>query len=119
MAFDYGALLFDPVYAEIGVPATIGTTGGEAQITVIDDTRRKPLPIVSATGVAEVRSMGPGAFARVYELAAKGIARDTWLDAAIAFNGRTWTVRSYELRGSPMGEDAGEVLLLLKETAAP
>jgi hypothetical protein len=111
MIVDYGALLYDPVYAEIGVPAVIGTTG----ITVIDDTRRKPLPVVSATGLAEVRSMGPGAFARVYELAAKGITRDVWLGAPLAFNGRTWMVRSYELRGSPAGEDAGEVLFLLKE----
>jgi hypothetical protein len=115
MTVDYGALLYDPVYAEIGVPAVIGT----GDITVIDDTRRKPLPVVSATGLAEVRSMGPGAFARVYELAAKGIARDAWMGATLAFNGRTWTVRNYDPLGSPAGEDAGEVLFLLKETAAP
>jgi hypothetical protein len=113
MTIDYGAALFDPVYAELGVPAIMG--GGE--ITVIDDTRRKPLPIISATGAAEVRSVGPGAFARVYELLAKGIARNTWLGATLTFNGQTWIVRSYELRGSPAGEDAGEVLLLLKEAA--
>lgn len=110
---DYGALLFDPVYAEIGVPAVIGSS----EITVIDDTRRKPLPIVTGAGVAEVRSVGPGAYARVYELAANGITRDVWLGATITFNDRTWTVRSYELRGSPMGESWGEVLLLLKEQA--
>jgi hypothetical protein len=116
MALDYGALLFDPVYAEIGVPAVIGTAG----ITVIDDTRRKSLPIssaVTAASFAEVRSVGPGAFARVYELLAKGITRDVWVGAAIAFNDRTWTVRSYELHGSPNGEDMGEVLLLLKAQA--
>jgi hypothetical protein len=107
---DYSALLFDPVYAEIGVPAVIGTS----EITVIDDTRRKVLPIVTGAGVAEVRSVGPGAFARVYELIGKGITREVWVGATIAFNDRTWTVRSYELRGSPNGEDNGEVLLLLK-----
>jgi hypothetical protein len=110
---DYSALLFDPVYAEVGVPAVIGTS----DITVIDDTRRKPLPIVTGAGVAEVRSVGPGAFARVYELLAKGITREVWVGATIAFNDRTWTVRSYELRGSPNGEDMGEVLLLLKAQA--
>ena len=111
MVIDYGALLYEPVYAGLGVPAVMGT----AEITVIDDTRRKPLPIVSGAGVAEVRSVGPGAFARVSELLNKGLTRDTWKDATLIFNGQTWIVRSWELRGSPMGENAGEVLLLLKE----
>lgn len=111
MLIDYSALLFDPVYAELGVPAVIGSS----DITVIDDTRPKSLPIVTAATVAEVRSVGPGAYARVYELTAKGITRDVWVGAAISFNERDWTVRSYELRGSPMGEDWGEVRLLLKE----
>jgi hypothetical protein len=114
MAIDYSALLYDPVYAEIGVPAVIGSS----EITVIDDTRRKALPIssaVTAATSAEVRSVGPGAFARIPELTAKGITRDVWLGAMIVFNDRTWTVRSYDLLGSPNGEDAGEVLFLLKE----
>ena len=64
-----------------------------------------------------MRSVGPGAFARIPELTAKGITRDVWLDAALTFNGRTWIVRSWELRGSPNGEDAGEVRFLLKEHA--
>jgi hypothetical protein len=115
MPIDYGALLFDPVYEELGVPAVIGT----ADITVIDDTRPKVLPVsvTSAAGPAEVRSVGPGAFARIYELTEKGITRDVWLGATLAFNGRTWIVRSYELRGSPNGEDFGEVRFLLKEAA--
>ncbi|HMF26174.1 MAG TPA: hypothetical protein VKG24_29200 [Pseudolabrys sp.] len=111
MTLDYGATLFGPVYAELGVPATMGGT----HITVIDNTRRKPLPIVSATGPAEVRSVGPSAFARIYELAAKGITPDLWEDAALVFNGQTWTVRSWERQGSPAGENAGEVLFLLKQ----
>jgi hypothetical protein len=108
MSLDYSTLLYDPVYAEIGVPAVIGSS----EITVIDDTRPKVLPAGSS---AEVRGVGPGAFARIPELTAKGITRDVWPGAMIAFNDRTWTVRSYELRGSPNGEDAGEVLFLLKE----
>jgi hypothetical protein len=116
MPIDYIALLYDPVYAELGVPAVMNG----ADITVIDDTRPKTLPIssaVTASSFAEVRSVGPGAFARIYELTAKGIARAGYVDAALTFNGRTWTVRSYELRGSPMGEDWGEVRFLLKADA--
>jgi hypothetical protein len=118
MAIDYSALLFDPVYAELGVPATL-TAGASAAvgITVIDDTKPKVLPVAGGTQTAEVRSVGPGAFARIYELAGKGISRADYGDAALVFNGRSWVVRSWELRGSPMGEDFGEVRFLLKEAA--
>jgi hypothetical protein len=112
VSIDYSALLYDPVYAEIGVPAVIGT----ADVTVIDDTRPKVLPIaIQSASAAEVRSVGPGAFARVYELTSNGITRDVWPGATLEFNGRAWIVRSWELRGSPMGEDLGEVRFLLKE----
>jgi hypothetical protein len=120
MALDYSALLFDPVYAELGVPATL-TVGAAAavDITVIDDTKPKTLPmaVTGSAGPAEVRSVGPGAFARVYELAGKGITRTDYAGALLAFSGRTWVARSWELRGSPMGEDFGEVRFLLKEAA--
>lgn len=113
---DYSALLYDPVYAELGVDAVFVAAGtaGEAAITVIDDTRQKSL----IAGSAEVRSVGPGAFARIPELARNGIARADYVDATLSFNGRAWTVRSYELRGSPNGEDFGEVRFLLKEAAS-
>ena len=110
MSLDYAALLYDPVYREIGVPATFIAGEIEASITVIDDTRPKSLP----AGSAEVRSVGPGAFVRIPELVAAGITRDDWMDASLTFNGRDWIVRSYELRGSPAGEDQGEVRFLLK-----
>ena len=103
---DYSVLLYDPVYAEIGVSATFNGVA----ITVIDDTRPKILP----AGSAEVRSVGPGAFVRIPELEENDITRDDWQDAELTFNGRNWIVRSYELRGSPNGEDTGEVRFLLK-----
>ena len=111
---DYSADLYDPIYAVLGVPATltIGTAAAVA-LTVIDDTRPKTQ---TSSGV-EVRSVGPGAFARIPELAGNGIVRDDYTDAALSFNGRSWVVRSYDLRGSPNGEDVGEVRFLLKEAA--
>ena len=109
---DYSALLYDPVYGVIGVPATLTAAGtaGEVEISVIDDTR----PKTQTSGGLETRSVGPGAFARIAELEAKGIARADYQDAVLSFNGRDWIVRSYELRGSPNGEDLGEVRFLLK-----
>jgi hypothetical protein len=105
MAINYSALLYDPVYAEIGVDATMNGIA----LKVIDDTRRK----MQASGGVEVRSVGPGAFARVPELTAKGIAREAYKGSVLTFNGRSWEVRSYELTGSPNGEDLGEVRFLL------
>lgn len=155
-AVDYSALLYDPVYDALGVPAVFTVAGGaaaaiyepqyaikgwfddeasaiatfdeelrerttQADITVIDDTRPKLIPIVTgtgtgnvATGTGNVRNVGPGAFARIPELEANGITRDDWLGATLVFNGRAWIVRSWDLRGSPNGEDLGEVRFLLK-----
>jgi hypothetical protein len=111
---DYSADLYDPIYAGLGVPATLSAgTAGEVTITVIDDTRRK----TQASGSVEMRSVGPGAFARIPELTAKGIARTDCDGATLTFNGRTWIVRSHEPCGSPNGEDLGEVRFLLKSSA--
>jgi hypothetical protein len=112
---DYSALLYDPVYAELGVPAVLDAgTAGEIEITVIDDTRSKSNTTLGNSGSVEVRSVGPGAFARYYEITGKGIARDDFDGAVLTFNGGMWEVRSHELRGSPNGESCGEVRFLLK-----
>ena len=109
---DYSALLYDPVYAELGVPATLSTgTAGEITLTVIDDTQAEDS---WPAAVRRSRSVGPGAFARIPELPENGIARDDYVGRGLTFNGRTWVVRSYELRGNPNGEDVGEVRFLLK-----
>lgn len=105
MTIDYSALLYDPIYAELGVDATMNGV----VITVIDKTRAK---VQVGSGV-EVRSVGPAACARIPELTAKGIARENYKGSVLSFNGRDWTVRSFELTGSPNGEDVGEVRFLL------
>ena len=114
MPVDYSALLYDPVYAELGVPAvltvTSSTDGAVADITVIDDTR----PKVLAAGSAEVSSVDPCAFARIPELTDKGLTVSDCHGAVLTFNGRSWTVRNCKRQGSPNGEDFGEVMFLLK-----
>ena len=118
MIIDYSALLYDPVYAEIGVDAvlTAAGTAGEVEIIVIDDTRPKSHTAIGVGGGIEVHSVGPGAFARVYELIAKGVARDEYDGSTLTFNGRSWIVRSHDMRGSPNGEDLGEVRFSLKSS---
>lgn len=102
---DYSALLFDPVFGQLAVDAILNGIA----ITVIDETRAKTQ---TSSGV-EVRSIGPAAVARIPELTAKGIAREDYKGSTLAFNGRTWIVRSRELLGSPNGEDLGLVRFLL------
>jgi hypothetical protein len=111
MPLNYSALMYDPVYAAIGVSATLTAGATEASVTVIDETK----PATTTVGTTgDVRSVGPSASARIPELDAKGIVRAAYMDAALTFNGRSWTVRSYELTGNPNGEDKGEVRFLLK-----
>lgn len=115
---DYSALLYDPVYAEIGVPAvlTAAGTAGEVELTVIDNTRRKSNTTNTDSGGVEVRSVGPSAFARMPELIAKGVTPNDCKGSVLTFNGRAWIVRNHELTGSPNGEDLGEIMFLLMVT---
>jgi hypothetical protein len=112
---DYSWLLFDPVFAELGVPATLiaASTAGEVEVTVIDETRRK----IQASNGVEVRSVDPAAVIRVPELIAKGVARELWRNSVLTFNGKYWSVRNYDTLGSPNGEDSGLVRFLLTTVA--
>jgi hypothetical protein len=124
MPHDYSALLYDPVYAVLGVSATLTHRVGisvfqpnifqpnlfqgnfvASGITVIDDTREK----TNTTGALDMRSIGPGAFARIPELTAKTIDRSHYDGSTLQFNGHTWIIRNHQPRGSPNGEDQGEV----------
>jgi O-acetylhomoserine/O-acetylserine sulfhydrylase-like pyridoxal-dependent enzyme len=96
---------------ELELVAKVGKARGI--LTVVDNTR--PVTINTVGNPAEVRSIGPGAYVRVQELTAQGFTRAQYVDATLVFNGRSWTVRSYEFTGNPNGEDYGEVRFLLKE----
>src|SRR5262245_33830811 len=100
MAIDYSALLYDPVYDEIGVDATLSTgTAGEIDLIVIDYTRRKSSMTTTDSGSIDVRSVGPAAYARMPELIAKGINRQDLNGSTLTFNRRSWTVRNNEPAG--------------------
>lgn len=108
---DYSALLYDPVFAELGVPAVLTAgTSGEVSLTVIDETRSK----TQTNGGVDVSSVGPGAFVRIPELVENGIARGEWIGSVLTFNGRSWIVREAPVQGSPNGEDLGLVRFLLR-----
>ena len=79
---------------------------------MIDDTRPKTNSQRQRGGRCAASGLAP--LPAFPNSPSNGIARDDYLDAVLTFNGRAWTVRSYELRGSPNGEDLGEVRFLLK-----
>jgi len=110
---DYSALLYDPIYDVLGVPATLTAGASEVELTVIDETRPKT---ETSSGV-QASSVGPGVYVRMPEFAAKGIAAGEWDGALLTFNGRSWIVRKGDVLGSPNGEDLGEVRLSLMEAS--
>ena len=81
MTLDFSALMHDPIYQTLGVPATLTQGESEAALTVIDNTR--PVTINTVGNPAEVRTVGPGAYARVQELTAQGITRAQYIDAML------------------------------------
>jgi hypothetical protein len=103
--------LQSPVFGALAVDATFTKAALSKPIRVIDDTR----PTVELEGSAEVQTIAPGAFARKVELDAAGITRDDYVDATLTFNGQTWRITSFEMRGSPQGENAGEVRFILTQ----
>jgi hypothetical protein len=110
---DYSALLYDPVYASLGVPAMLTTTSGIVDITIIDETRASNS---NFSGFLETRSVRAAACARIYELTQKGVDRSEYDGSPISFNDAFWIIHSHEMLGSPNGEALGQVRFFLKRS---
>ena len=110
---DYSALLYDPIFDVLGVPATLTAGASEIALTVVDDIKPKS----QTSGGVEMRGVAPGAFARMPELVQNGITPDEFHGAVLTFNGRSWQVFNHEMLGNPNGEEFGQVRFLLKEAA--
>ena len=101
---DIQALLFNPAYSALGVPANINGV----DVTVIDHT----------TGIAvadrmNVETIRPVCYVRTSELSANSLAVADLLEGELIVNGETWRIKSTRLRPSPTGEYLGEVMLIL------
>lgn len=108
------SMLYDPVYATLGVEAVLtlpGTDGAEIELTALDKTSG----VVVGSDV-EVQTVEPAAVVRHTELSAsEGFSLSQLRDSSLLMNGKTWKVRNYSLRPAPTGEEQGEVMLLLTE----
>lgn len=110
---DFSALLYDPIYAVLGVPAllTPATDASEIPLTVIDKT--EGVAIDEGNGIS-ISTIKPAAIVRMSEISAQGMTRSDLKQGSIWFNDRVWTIVATQPKPSPNG--AGELYLILQET---
>ncbi len=114
MTIDWQTQFVDPQYTVLGKTARLTpvTTDVPFDVTVI------PVPVQAeiAEGGITVWSVRAAADVRVSELTSHNIRREDDLDqAAITFNGMTWTIVATIPRPTPDGEGAGEIRLILSD----
>lgn len=111
---DWDALLNQPAQTLLGTTATLTPNGspGAVEISVIDRTSGID---VAGLGNIEVKSIRPGAIARMAELTENGITRHDLDGATLEVNGQEWRIQSNQLRPSPAGEAEAEVLMILRK----
>lgn len=110
---DYATLLYGPIYATFGLPATLTPNRPEATgiaVTVIGRTTS-----VDASEEFELGTIRPGAFVQRRALDAAGIAPAELDGGLLAFGGRTRRIEAHAPRPGPDGEASGEILMHLAE----
>jgi hypothetical protein len=109
---DYQALLLDPLYATLGVPAVVtladATTSFEG-LTVIDKTSG----LQFGSTEAKVDTVEPACCIRAKQWSALGRTTADFEGATIEFNGSRWDIVAYPKRPVPSGARQGEILLIL------
>lgn len=106
---DFGALMLDPIYDELGVEASLEASG-TVTITVLDET--KGVILEGQNSRLQMATSKPAACVRLSELGEKNIAREDLKDAAISFNGNDWKIVATQPKPLPSG--AGELYLILQ-----
>jgi hypothetical protein len=110
---DWKSCLYDPVYAILGVTATItpATAGSAVTLTVVDRTSGVEIGV----GTGEMGTVRPAIIVRVPDLETAGLSRADLRRATVEMDGKTWRVESTTPRPSPVGESKGELYLILIE----
>jgi hypothetical protein len=108
---DFGALLYDPIYAVLGVPAllTPATDASEIPLTVIDKTEGVVIDEGNSISISTIK---PAAVVRMSEISAKGMVRADLKQGIIRFNSGNWTIVAIQPKPSPSGP--GELYLILE-----
>jgi hypothetical protein len=113
---DFQTLMLDPIYATLGVPAsiTIPADGSSDELTITDLTViDKTSGLTVGEHDAQVTTIEPACCIRRAELDANGLSLASLDRASIEFNGSRWTIKGTPKRPIPNGAKKGEILLLL------
>ena len=115
MTLEYQALLFNPIYYDLAVPATLTTTWGSSlSVSVIDHTAG-----VTLTDRMSVESIRPVVRVRGTELTQNAIQVADLPNSQITVNGQSWRIKATRTMPAPTGELVGEVMLILLSEAEP
>jgi hypothetical protein len=114
---DFEALMLNPLYATLGVPATLTLP---AQDSSDEEVQITGLTVIDKTGGlthgdhdVQIDSLEPACCIRRAELIANEITIAELDGASIAFNGSSWVIKGTPKRPTPNGSRKGEVLLIL------
>jgi hypothetical protein len=120
---DLGALLYDPLYDTLGVPAVItpGASAAAIEVTVIDRTAGVEVGSAveffgaggrSGSGIT-VGTVRPAVAVRASELAAKNITTDDLVEGSVILSGKIWRIKTH----AP--HPPGEIYLFLLDEDLP
>jgi len=108
---DYSAVLYDPIYATLGVVARIiPLTGFGIDVIAIDKTIG-----VAVGGNVDIQTIAPAVTVRQSELDEKKFRLKNLDNSAVEINGRRWQVKAWQRVPAPDGEHVGDVMLILIE----
>jgi hypothetical protein len=117
---DWDAVLLVPLYASLGVPATltVATLTALVPVTALDDTKG----IEITQGKSGLLTIKPVCSLRMRELATFGLVPSNLIGGTISLRPGTpdqadWHIESHLPKPNPSGETAGETQLIL--TKAP
>lgn len=102
-------MILAPVYRSFGTDAVLTLNQTDHTIRVIDQTTG----IEVDAGGLSMPSIKPAAAVRASLLTDLEISQDQLLDATLAFNGETWTVKNVREKPGAAGRSSGELQLIL------
>lgn len=102
-------MILTPIYRSFGADAVLTVNQATYDIRVIDQTSG----IEVEAGGMSMPSIRPVACIRASDLAALSLTEEGILDATVAFNGSTWTVKNIREKPGAGGRASGELQLIL------
>lgn len=107
--------LYAPVYESFGVAAELTLAGDSTvyDLIVIDKTRGLPVVLQNV----ETHDIRPVAVTTMAQLNDLEIEAAQLRNASLVFNSGEWTIVSYWLDPSPLGQDDGQIYFVLTAAA--